>query len=75
MHSVAVMHFFCSARCLLGRSARHAALCCAVQEAAGLMAECGDPDPQRRPTAQQVVQRLHVMLEARKRLQEEGEAA
>jgi len=40
-----------------------------VQEAADLMAECGDLDPQQRPTAQQVVQRLHVMLEARKRPQ------
>lgn len=50
---------------------------CAVQEAADLMAECGDVDPQRRPTAQQVVQRLHAMLEARKRRQgeEQGEAA
>jgi len=44
-------------------------LCGAVQEAANLMAECGDVDPQRRPTAQQVVQRLHAMLEAHKRPQ------
>ena len=36
------------------------------QEAADLMAECGLVDPAARPTAQQVMQRLHAMLVERR---------